>query len=176
MADNREPLERLLLLQRMGTISGMEYGLLAALGKGEVLDQGDVEDLLRKVEEDRLALAQGYLTFAQAVGLDSGMQCRQVISRCYYAMHHAARAVIYQVKRKDVPSHEGVIVGIGKVMDEDAKRTLRQQHKLRNQVEYEVYLPELDLVQEAQKARSAAARFVGQCQHFLEARRQGDDG
>jgi uncharacterized protein (UPF0332 family) len=126
---------------------------------------------VQQVVEDRLALAEAYLEHAQACDLQRDPECRQAISRAYYAMHHAGRAVVYEVRRRDVATHEGVIAEVGQILDEKAAGAVRELHRLRNQVEYELYLPGLDLRAEAEAALSQANEFLKECRAFVAGRR-----
>ena len=127
-----------ILLRRLSGLSGLEYGLLRTLARNEYLELEPVEALLRKVCMERMNLARGYLEFAATIRLTSTLDARQVISRSYYAMHHAARAVVFATRREDVTSHEGVIKAIERTFDETTSIALREQLWVRNSVEYEV--------------------------------------
>jgi len=48
---------------------------------------------------------------------------------------------------------------------------VRELHRLRNQVEYELYLPWLDLRAEAEAALARAGEFLSTCRVFVSERR-----
>jgi len=159
------------LLQRLSSLSGREYGLLETLVRAGGVEADQLHQWVQQVVDDRLALAEAYLGHAQACDLQRDPECRQAISRAYYAMHHAGRAVVYEVRRRDMATHEGVIAEVGQILDEEAASAVRELHRLRNQVEYELYLPGLDLRPEAEAALSQASEFLKECRAFVAGRR-----
>lgn len=154
------------MLWRLARLSGREYGLLRQLSDAGLLDIGPIETLVNQTVTDRMDLARQYLAFAQSIALASEFNGRQVISRSYYAMHHAARAVIFAITRQDITSHEGVIREIRRRLGEQAADALETQLNLRNDVEYEVY-PRVDVINLAQEARNTAAEFIADCEAHL---------
>jgi len=104
------------LLQRLSSLSGREYSLLEALAEVGVIERDQVLRWVQQVVDDRLALAEAYLEHASACDLRRDPECRQAISRAYYATHHAGRAVAYEVHRRDVTTHEGVIAEAGQIL------------------------------------------------------------
>jgi uncharacterized protein (UPF0332 family) len=159
------------LLKRITEITSREYGLLRELSDHSYFDLQPVEDVIHQIVAERLKLAQDYLDFAASIANTSPSNCRQIISRSYYAMHHAARAVIFETRRMDIRSHEAVIAEIAKIMGVDASRTLDIQHKLRNNVEYELYLPGLDFQSASANSLNIASAFYQNCQDFIRKRR-----
>lgn len=156
-------------LWRLARLTGREYGLLRQLADAGLLDIEPIEALLDQVTMDRIELAREYLTFAQSIALDSELHGRQVISRSYYAMHHAARAVIFATTRQDITSHEGVIREIRRRLGDQAADALESQLNLRNDVEYEVY-PRVNVIELAQESRETARRFIAECEAYLAGR------
>ncbi len=66
-------------------------------------------NLERIVEEftiQRYNLAKSFHESAKAISLNADIDARNVISRNYYAMFHAARAVIFHFHRYDEEKHE----------------------------------------------------------------------
>jgi len=159
------------LLQKLSALSGREYGLLETLVEAQFLGREQLVQWVQQIVGDRLALAEAYLGHAQACDLSQDTECRHAISRAYYAIHHAGRAVVYEVRRRDVPSHEGVIHGVREILGAEAGDVMRELHQLRNQVEYELYLPWLDLQAEAEAAINLADRFLSTCRAFVANRR-----
>lgn len=73
--------------------------------------------------------------------------------------------------RRDVTTHEGVIAEAGQILGPEASAVVRELHRLRNQVEYELYLPWLDLRAEAEAALTRAGEFLSMCRIFVSERR-----
>jgi len=159
------------LLQKLSTLSGREYGLLEMLVGAQFLQQDQLVGWVHQIVDDRLTLAEAYSEHARACDLQRDTECRRAISRAYYAAHHAGRAVVYEVRRRDVATHEGVIAEVDQILGEEAASAVRGLHRLRNQVEYELYLPWLDLRGEAETALVQASEFLGRCQAFVAGRR-----
>jgi uncharacterized protein (UPF0332 family) len=159
------------LLQRLSSLSGREYSLLEALAEVGVIERDQVLRWVQQVVDDRLALAEAYLEHASACDLRRDPECRQAISRAYYAAHHAGRAIAYEAHRRDVTTHEGVIAEAGQIVGSEASAVVRELHRLRNQVEYELYLPWLDLRVEAEAALTRAGEFLSTCRVFVSKRR-----
>ena len=84
-------------------------------------------------------------------------------------MHHAARAIIFESSHDDVTSHEEVISEMKSILGKKASEALKQQLRLRNAAEYEMYL-RFDLQGEARQALSEAADFIKACEEYLKGR------
>ena len=152
--------------RRLARLGRGEYGLLRQLADDGLVDLEPIEALLNQSVTDRLNLARQYLAFAQSIALDSEFHGRQVISRSYYAMHHAARALILHTTRQDVTSHEGVIRQIRRHLGAPEADSLANCLNLRNSVEYEVY-PRMNVIALAQEASNAAEQFIVACEAHL---------
>ena len=159
------------LLQKLSSLSGREYSLLETLVRARFIEGDQLLRWVQQIVDDRLALAEAYLEHAQACDLQRDSECRQAISRAYYATHHAGRAVVYEVRRRDVAPHEGVIAEVGKILGEEAAGVMHSLHRLRNQVEYELYLPRLDLRAEAEAALAQASELLSRCRAVVSGRR-----
>ena len=157
------------LMRRVAKISGREYGFLRSLAEDSYLNLDAVEGLLKKVVADRMELARQYLNFAKAIRDDSEFHFRQIISRGYYAMHHAARAVIFESRREDIASHEDIIREIERIFGRETSKILKEQLRLRNNVEYEVYI-KFDIEDLAQQSVLIATDFVSKCDDYLKRR------
>ncbi|MBI1922963.1 hypothetical protein HYR99_01800 [Candidatus Poribacteria bacterium] len=160
------------LLKRITEITSKEYGLLRELSDNSYLDLQPVEDAIHQIVAERLKLAQDYLNFASSIANTSPSNCRQIISRSYYAMHHAARAVIFETRRRDNRSHEAVITEIAQIMGADVSVTLKAQLDLRNSVEYELYLLNFDFQGKSTSSLGIASAFFQSCQEFIRKRRE----
>jgi len=153
-------------LQRLTPSQGALLYRLVELG---YLTQAQVDELINRLVGDRFAKAVDYLTFAQQ--LDSGVSLNQphVISRCYYAMYHAARALVLHVRRADVDDHERLPVILGQVLGTNYGDVLGQWREMRNQVDYSPYAP-ADLASGAMRALSDATAFLAACRTELQNR------
>ena len=83
-------------LQRLTSSQGALLYRLVDLG---YLTKGQVDDLINQLVGDRFAKAERYLTFAQQLDANARLDQPHIISRCYYAMYHATRALVLQVRR-----------------------------------------------------------------------------
>jgi uncharacterized protein (UPF0332 family) len=153
-------------LQRLTPSQGALLYRLVDLG---YLAQAQVDALINRLVSDRFAKARAYLRFAQH--LDPGVSLNQahIISRCYYAMYHAARALVLHVRRADVDDHEHLPVVLGRVIGTDYGDILGQWRELRNWVDYSPYLP-ADLASQATTALSDAAALLAVCRNELQKR------
>ena len=97
-------------LQRLTPSQGV---LLYRLVDLNYLTKEQVDELINRLVSDRFAKAMDYLAFAQQ--LDASMTLNQphIISRCYYAMYHAARALVLHVRRADLDDHDRLPAALG---------------------------------------------------------------
>lgn len=153
-------------LQRLTPSQGALLYRLVDLG---YLTQAQIDELINRLVSDRFAKAMDYLSFAQQ--LDSGIALNQphIISRCYYAMYHAARALVLHVRRADMDDHERLSVALGQVLGTDYGDTFGQWREMRNQVDYSPYAP-ADLAGQATTALSNATALLTACRDELQNR------
>jgi len=83
------------LLSCLERISSERYGLLNSLATEGMFSTADLERIVEEFTIHRYNLAQSFHDSANAIPLNSDIDARNVISRSYYAMFHAARAVIF---------------------------------------------------------------------------------
>jgi len=137
------------------------------------LDEAGLRGVFREFVERRLELAQGFLDSAKAMPADDGINSRNAISRCYYAMHHAGRAVIFSVSKTDVTRHDKVWEGLPKDFPErrEYQRRLKDWHSLRNKVDYSPYVePGQSFRALQQSSLKDTAEFVQACRQYLKER------
>jgi hypothetical protein len=110
-------------LQRLTPSQGVLLYRLVDLG---YLTRPQVDELVNRLVGDRFAKAMDYLAFAQQ--LDASMTLNQphIISRCYYAMYHAARALVLHVRRADLDDHDRLPAALGQVLGTDYGDVLSQ--------------------------------------------------
>lgn len=150
-------------LQRLTPSQGV---LLYRLVDLNYLTKEQVDGLINQLVSDRFAKAMDYLTFAQQ--LDAGMTLNQphIISRCYYAMYHAARALVLHVRRADLDDHDRLPVALGQVLGTDYGDVLGRWQEMRNQMDYSPYAP-ADLASQVVTAVSDANLLLTVCRDYL---------
>jgi uncharacterized protein (UPF0332 family) len=153
-------------LQRLTPSQGV---LLYRLVDLNYLAKEQVDGLINQLVSDRFAKAMDYLTFAQQ--LDASMTLNQphIISRCYYAMYHAARALVLHVRRADLDDHDRLPAALRQVLGTDYGDVLGQWREMRNQTDYSPYAP-ADLASQAVTAVSDANLLLTTCRDYLQNR------
>ena len=126
-------------LQRLTPSQAMLLYRLVELG---YITQKQVDDLINQLAVDRFTKALTYWQFAQQLDATVPLNQPHILSRCYYAMYHATRALVLQVRRADVDSHERLPSVLGQIFTKSEGDKLNQWRELRNQVEYSPYLPD----------------------------------
>ncbi|MFQ6063595.1 MAG: hypothetical protein ACE5J9_10540 [Methanosarcinales archaeon] len=79
-----------------------KWGLIERLGEGGLLNIEDVKAVVQDLANTRMTVAEEYLLAAKIL-LENNIHDRSVISRAYYGMYHAVRAVVYIKMRLDIP-------------------------------------------------------------------------
>ena len=116
--------------------------LLYALIELGYLTQTQVDALIHRLVSERFAKATDYLAFAQQLDVDVRLNQPHIISRCYYAMYHAARAFVFHHRRADLDDHERLPLVLGQTLGLPYKGMLGRWREVRNQVDYSPYAPE----------------------------------
>ncbi|SFR71243.1 Uncharacterized protein, contains HEPN domain, UPF0332 family [Agromyces sp. CF514] len=124
--------------------------------------------ILAQITSDRLVLAGVHLSAAD--NLLAGLQFRSSISRSYYAMYHAARAIAYASHGgDDYEKHSVLPRNLPGGLDQLALREsqLTDARLLRNQADYDPY-PALapDWEPDARSLYVTASEFVNACEDF----------
>ncbi|MGI4789818.1 MAG: HEPN domain-containing protein [Janthinobacterium lividum] len=87
---------------------------LADVHSGAV-DLTGIDQAMRDGVEKRLAFAQEFLSFSENLlfsGIGSEIESRNIVSRAYYAVHHAVRALLLFEERGDVDGHRESIEAV----------------------------------------------------------------
>jgi len=116
-----------------------------------------------------LTKAQEYLAFAGQLDASATLNLPHSVSRCYYAMYHAARAVVLHVRRADPDDHERLPAALGQCLGLPYGDLLGRWREARNQVDYSPY-PPADLRQQALAAVSDAELLLAACREGLRKR------
>jgi len=151
-------------------LTAQKYGFIKDLANHSLMTLDEIDSLISELVAERMNLSHQYFEFATDIQPDSSLLCRQIISRCYYSMHHAARAVIFATRRGDLTSHEKVIKAIGKLFGSDMADLLLEQLNVRNTVEYELFAPD-DIRELAKKSVNKAREFIKKCDLYIKERR-----
>lgn len=120
-------------------------------------------------ESARLSKAKEFLR--QAQGLDADHTPEPVIHLSYYAMFHAALAVLEARVAEPPTKHRGVIVQFARITRDmgeaqrGAARSLRVAYDRRLVADYDIEAPSLSV--DAAETRDAAAVFLGVCEGLL---------
>lgn len=113
-------------------------------------------------------LAGGKLKAAQSYVLDAHF--RSSISRSYYAMYHAARAVTFAFHQgDDFERHIILPRNLPSDLDGRAQREIQltEARLLRNQADYDPYpSADLDWEQDARKSLVLASDFLNVCEDY----------
>lgn len=127
-----------------------------------------VVQLMQQVVVDRLLLAGEHLRAGDH--LLFGTQYRSSISRHYYAMYHAARAIVFAENRGDDYERHNVLPrNLPATLQDGAIREseLTNARLLRNQADYDAYpLNESEWESDARALAVTAANFLQACESF----------
>ena len=85
-------------LQRLTPSQG---ALLYRLVELSYLTQTQVDDLINRLVSERFIKAAAFLDFAQQLDAEAVLNQPHIISRRYYAMYHAVRAVVLHTVWRD---------------------------------------------------------------------------
>lgn len=127
-----------------------------------------MSDLLRQVASDRFRLASSHLQSADT--LLTSFAFRSCISRNYYAMYHAARAVVFGSHvGDDFEPHSVLPRNLPAAMPHRVQREseLTDARLLRNQADYDAYpQSERDWEADARQLGALAPEFVQACEDY----------
>jgi len=165
--------QRSRILDELQRISGSQAALLHRLIELGLLHEGQVQELIDRLVRDRLLKAKSYLRFAQQLDDQESEAQVHIVSRCYYAMYHAVRAVVFHIKQVDVDDHERLAAVFAQVVEERWGIELDGWRKWRNRVEYSPYLP-ANMEPLCVRALEHAAELLAFCANCLKERGMKD--
>ncbi|MBM3240135.1 HEPN domain-containing protein [Candidatus Poribacteria bacterium] len=157
------------LLSCFERISSERYGLLYDLAAKGLFSLTELERIVEEFTIRRYNFAQNFHESAKAIPLKADIDARNVVSRNYYAMFHAARAVIFHFHRYDEEKHEEVIKIIGTILGDSFRNQLRKWKENRTAADYSPFT-ELNLMDCANKSTREAEEFLNECKFFLSKR------
>jgi len=134
------------------------------------LKSAHINKLLDQLVDDRLEKARSYLLFARQLDVTDSVHQPHIISRCYYAMYHAARAVVLHYRGSDLDDHDRLPTILGQIVGARYGELLGNWRKVRNRVDYSPYRP-IDLPQLASTALQEGSEMVDGCERFVRDRR-----
>jgi len=157
------------LLSCLERVSNERYKLLRAFATEGMFSPSDLERIVEEFTIQRYNLAKSSHESARAIPLNADIDARNVISRNYYAMFHAARAVIFHFHRYDEEKHEEVVKRIGGILGNSLQDMLSEWKDNRIVVDYSPF-PKLDLMDCANRSKKEAEEFLNECKTFLSKR------
>ncbi len=146
-----------------------QYAYLRSLSDVGLVALEDIDAIISQIVQDRLGLGEEFLREAKGLSPQSDITRRVIISHCYYAQYHAARATILHVHRQDCTSHDQLPIEIEKVLGTGPTDVLKRLRDKRNLVTYEPYT-DLNLSVEATTALTEAENFLSSCKTLLRKR------
>lgn len=171
--------------RQLRDLSDVHYG---------AVDMTGVDQAMREGVEKRLTLAREFLAFSEGLlssGTGSEIANRNAVSRAYYAVHHAVRALLLFEERGDVGGHRESIEAVYALL----KRNPAVRSKLGNTEEFRTsfldlldrrhladYSPyganapkeaPLDFTQAAQEAVQFARRVVEKTREYITMKEAG---
>lgn len=153
-------------LQQLTSSQGILLYRLVDLG---YLTRVQVDQLINRLVRDRMAKATDYLTFAQQLDASLPLHQPHIISRCYYVMYHAARALALHVRRSDLDHHGRLPAILTKELGTNYGKLLADWRDKRNHLDYSPY-PPADLAKQTVTAVSDASSFLTVCRDYLQNR------
>jgi len=147
-----------------------DYQLLQHLETNGHLNGFTVAEFMEALVIARLTLAQEHLDFALTLDETDPLHRRQIISRCYYCMHNAARAVLLFVENAETTRHKDVVNKIRTIVGMRESAILNEWHDRRTEVDYNPSLSST-LQAEATLAQMEAQDFLDAMRNYL--RKQG---
>jgi uncharacterized protein (UPF0332 family) len=186
------------LLVHCSTLTRIQYGQyrdLAQLQAG-VLDLAAIDEGIEAGVDKRLELAEMFLTCANRLCPPAGtamdeISARNAVSRAYYAIHHAVRALLLYEEHGDVDGHQETIkavtgliirvpaarakIGGAKEFGDKLQEVLHQRH-LADYYLYGTAVPRevpLDFPTAATELLSFAAETLGKVRQYIAEKRAG---
>jgi len=143
-------------------LAASNQATIAAMAMSQSRHPYPLDEAIRQVTSDRLALAGGQLRAGDYLVQHSAF--RASISRHYYAMYHAARAVVFSVTNGDDHQRHNILArNLPATLPQRSTREqqLTDARLLRNEADYEPYpINEIGWAAEAHALAVTASEFT----------------
>lgn len=160
------------LLSRFEKIAGEQLGLFREITDAAApLDTAKLEEIINELTADRFIFAREIFETAKTFDITTTGGQKAAISRSYYAMYQASRAIIFHYERSDIDSHSALPERIPEQLPNQKHWSDRLDYwrRARNKVDYSPY-PNGALDVMAADALNDATNFLNLCQQFLKRR------
>lgn len=157
------------ILDDLQQLTYSQNALLHRLVDLGLLESIVLNELLDRLVDDRLEKARSYQSFAAQLDVADSTHQPHIISRCYYAMYHAARAVVLHYRGADLDDHDRLPTILGQILGARYGELLGNWRKVRNRVDYSPYRP-IDLPQLAGSALQEGSEMLNVCGGFVRSR------
>lgn len=157
------------LLKNFERLSSEKYQLLHSLAEEGLFTSTYLESLIENATIKRYNLALSFCESANSINIKTDMDARNIISRNYYGMYHAARAVIFHYYRYDRDNHKEVSKFIKRLLGTDYGDILKEWRDYRNKADYSAY-PQIDYTDYAKESIKVAKEFLSKCKEYLQER------
>lgn len=157
------------LLRKFEKITGNQVGFLREIAEATApLDETKLDEIVHKLTADRFALAQEIFATAKLLDINSPGGQRAAISRSYYAMYQASRAIVFHYERSDIDNHHALPQRLPDKLPNSKHWADRlvDWRKKRDEVDYSPY-PRGALDVMAAEALREAEDFLNLCGQFL---------
>lgn len=160
--------------QRLLRIGGSAAKDLNAFKEGAYLEHSSgrtIDDLIAQASADRLSLAQGLLADAERAMRARPPMRRTAVSRYYYAMYQAVRAVVFfRIQGDDHEAHSELPKWLpADFPDADRwKNALKDARLRRNEADYDPYpAADVDFREAASQLKTEARELVAEARSYL---------
>jgi uncharacterized protein (UPF0332 family) len=168
-------LERIRILLDLQKLTGAQSKTIYDLVKLGLIESKKIGELINEMVKERFKKGKAYIEFASKLNINSPEEQTHIVSRNYYGIYHLARAVVFHTSRTDVKDHKPLsdeftkIVKLDKTKAEFIAEKLAKWREIRNNVDYEPYLP-YDIVKICEESNSDARKILDICEQYLKER------
>jgi len=123
----------------IGQLKQPQYTLLKSLTEEQPLDAGSLQATINDVVNGRFALARGLIEAAKTLAdNENPLVRRSAVSRAYYGAYHAARAMVFAIRRHDEDDHDKLAQAVDSILEGRVAvgAVLKNLRRLRNEMDY----------------------------------------